>query len=586
MKNRFISIISWVLLVSVIFAPVVSAAGIPGDLDGDDVVSDDELTDAIIPYMEVKYLGSESDCLDLGELSLAAHNCMHIPYGTVIIPVSSPGNLLQGNILNKGGAPTASLMYEGLITRNSYDGVYDNWLAEDWDVSADATVWTFTLPEDATWHDGVPVTSEDVQFTHDYIKSNGLWISSVLRSVDHVECPDEHTVEYHLKEPYLMFKDAISHCPGVCVIPKHIWQNVADPNHWQDPDLIGCGPFAYENRVSDQSLLMEANQDYHGNVPYVDKVVLTVIKNMDSKILALKSGEVDVVGDLTAATAESLSGRENIAVYSIPDTRGIELSYNTQTYPANITGFRQAMRHAVDRDTIVSLVFGGYASPAETTFLMPSVAHGYVNPDIQPYDYDMEKAATMLRAAGFDDIDNDDILEGPDGTDLHLTLLLWSSGYNAKIAEVLKNDWKNLGINLEIKQIDPNQWQKEVHNYPMFFSGMPYLMHDDPEDLTHFGSNEFFGKPNWYDYSNPQYDQLISELRSTADDDERRDTGYRMQEILAEDVPCVPICSIDSIVAYRSDRFTGWESVNPMYWNVVDIKQLSNIKPVSPVSEE
>ncbi|WP_220680660.1 ABC transporter substrate-binding protein [Methanofollis formosanus] len=579
-------IFSCLFLAAMVLVPGASAAGIPGDLDGDTTVSDEELSQAIIPYMEASYLDLDTESLDRESLSLAAHNCIRIPYGKVIIPVSSAGDLMQGNILKKGGAPTGSLMYEGLITRNSYEGVYDCWLAEDWDVSDDATVWTFYLPEDATWHDGVPVTSEDIQFTHDYIKSKKLWISSVLMAVDHVECPDEHTVEYHLKEPYLMFGDKISHCPGICVIPKHIWADVDDPDHWQDNKFIGCGPFIFKNRVSDQSMLLQANCDYHGNVPYVNNVVLTVIPDMGSRILAFKSGEVDVVGDLDAATATDLAGEEDINVYSIPDTRGIELSYNTLTYPANITGFRQAMCHAVDRDTIINLVFGGYATPTTTTFLMPGVAHDYVNPEIPPYDYDIDKAAAMLKEAGFDDIDDDGILEGPDGNDLSLTFLIWSSGNEARIAEVLKNDWKNLGIDLEIKQIDSSQWQKEVHNYPMFFSGMPYLMHDDPEDMTHFGSNEFFGKPNWYDYSNPEFDRLISDLRSTADDSERKEIGYQMQEIFAKDVPCVPICSIDSIVAYRSDRFTGWESVNPMYWNVVDIKQLSNIKPVSPVKKE
>jgi len=581
MKKVVLSVISGLILAAILLIPAASAVGIPGDQDGNTIVSPAELSDAIIPYMEVTYLDSETDCLTQADLSLAAHNCLQLPYGKVIIPVSSAGDLMQGNILSKGGASTSSLMYEGLITRNSYDGVYDCWLAEDWDVSADATVWTFYLPENATWHDGVPVTSEDVKFTHDYIKSNKLWLSSVLQSVDHVECPDEHTVEYHLKEPYLMFKDKISHCPGVCVVPKHIWESVENPNQYRDSRFIGCGPFMFKSRITDQSLLMEADSNYHGSIPYVNEVVLTVITNMDSRILALKSGQVDVVGELDAATAANLAGEENIKVYSIPDTRGIELSYNTQTYPANITGFRQAMRHAVDRDTIISLVFGGYATPTETTFLMPGVAHDYVNPDIPPYDYDINKAAKLLKDAGFDDIDDDGTLEGPDGNDLELTLLLWSSGYEARIAEVLKNDWKKLGIDLKIKQIDSSQWQKEVHNYPMFFSSMPYLMHDDPEDFSQFGSYEFFGAVNWYDYRNAAYDQLLSNLRSTANDDDRRAIGYQMQEILAQDVPCVPVCSIDSITAYRSDRFTGWESVKPMYWNVVDIKQLSNIKPVS-----
>jgi len=583
-------ILAWLFLAALLLVPATSAAGIPGDLDGDTTVSNDELSQAIISYMNVSYTGQETECLSQEELCLAAHNCVHRPYGKVTIPVSSTGDLMQGNILNKGGGPTSSLMYEGLITRNSYDDEYDCWLARGWEVSDDAKLWTFYLPEDARWHDGVPVTSEDVKFTHDYIKSKKLWLSSVLQSVDYVECPDEYTAEFHLKESNPMFKDALSHCPGVAILPAHIWENVDDPEHWQDPDFTGSGPFMFKNRIPSQSLLMEADTDYHGNVPYVDEVVLTVITNMNSRILALKSGEVDVVGDLDPSMAANLEGQDNIEIYSVPDTRGYELGFNTNTYPANITDFRKAMSHAVDRDMITDLIFGGYATATETTFLMPGVAHDYVNPDTPAYNYDLDKAATMLREAGFEDKDKDGILEGPDGKKLSITIPVGgkgaSAGTDAKIAKVLKNDWEKLGIELNIKQVESSQWFCEIHRSPVFLVGMPYLMHDDPEDLSHFGSDSFFGKANWYDYTNSEYDQLVSELQSTANNNERREIGYQMQDILARDVPCVPVCSVDSIIAYRSDRFTGWESVNPMYWNIVDIKQLSNIKPVSPVMEE
>jgi peptide/nickel transport system substrate-binding protein len=503
-----------------------------------------------------------------------------IPYGEVVIPVDS--EFMKGNILNKGGGPTGSLLYEGLITKNK-EGEYDGWLAESWDVSDDARVWTFHLAKDAKWHDGEPFTSADVKFTHNYIKEKELWLSSVLSRVDHVECPDDYTVVFHLTSSHPAFLDDLSHCPGITIIPQHIWEDIDDPDHYEDDEYVGTGPFRFVNKIAGQYFELEANTAYHGDNPHVKRVVLKVITNKDSQVLALKSGEVDVVAELSAAVADSLEGVENIEVYSITDTRGYELGFNVNNHPADVKAFRRAMAHAIDREKICSIAFGGYATPTYTIFLMEGVAHDFVNPDTPVYDYDLDKAESMLKDAGFTDNDEDGILEGPDGNDVTITIPIGgksASGVDEKIATILKEDWKNIGIEVTIKQVDFSQWFMEIHKNPAFIVGMPYLMHDDADDLGHFGSKSFFGKANWYDYNNPYYDQLVEDIRSTADREERKEIGYAMQDIIADDLPSVSICTTDTIFAYRSsgNGFVGWDEVDPMYWDIVDLKTLLTIK--------
>jgi peptide/nickel transport system substrate-binding protein len=295
------------------------------------------------------------------------------------------------------------------------------------------------------------------------------------------------------------------------------------------------------NRIPDQYFKLEANENYHGGKPYVKEIMLKVFTSKDPQILALKSGEVDIVSDISPPIADSLKGTENIEVYSIPDTRGYEVDFNVKNYPSNITTFRKAMAHAIDREKICSIVFGGYASPTYTTFLMPSVAHDFVNSDTPIYYYNLTETKRLLKSAGFNDSDGDSILEGPDGEDVTITIPVGATAAAAgsidnKIAEVLKNDWEELGIEVNIKQVEFSQWFMEVHKNPVFIVGIPYLMHDDPDDLAHFGSMAFFRKPNWYDYNNPAFDQLIEQERSTADREERKQVGYEMQEILANDV--------------------------------------------------
>ena len=211
---------------------------------------------------------------------------------------------------------------------------------------------------------------------------------------------------------------------------------------------------------------------------------------------------------------------------------------------------------------------------------MLSVAYDFVNPDVPGdcYEYDLETAGEMLDSADFMDRDGDGWREGADGKDVVMTIPVTGMGsLDSKIAEILREDWKDLGIDVEMRQVESNQKQNEYHKSNFFVVGMPYLMHDDVDDLTHFEVDSHFGKPNWYDYDESDYNVLAEELRNTADRDEREEIGYQMQEILAEDVPTVPICSADVIFAYRADRFTGWEDVAPMYWGV-DTRMLLNVR--------
>jgi len=496
-----------------------------------------------------------------------------------LVVATSSSFFMQGNVLGQGMASSGTYVYEGLVIRNR-EGGYDGWLADSWESDDDATEWTFHLVE-AEWHDGEPFTSEDVAFTYNYITENKMWLASVLSMVDYVDCPDDRTVVFHMKSPSPAFLDDISHCPGIGIIPEHIWDDIDDPDHYVDEEFIGTGPFKFVSVISDQYVKLEANDNYHGGKPAIEEVILKIIPNKDAQILALKSGEVDVVSDISPAVARSIEGSNGIETFVAPETRGYELGFNLKNYPTDLPEFRKAMAHAIDREKICDIVFDGYATPTETTFLMPSVAYDFVNPDVpgDDYEYDLEKAGEMLDAAGFTDSDGDGWREVSDGEDVVMTIPISGMGSDAsKIAEVLREDWNDLGIKVDMKQVDSSQQQSEYHKSNFFIVGMPYLMHDDVDDLTHFEVDSHFGKPNWYDYDELDYNALAEELRNTADRNDRKEIGYQMQEILDEDVPTVPICSSDVIFAYRADRFTGWEDAAPLYWNV-DTNMLLQVRP-------
>jgi len=493
----------------------------------------------------------------------------------VIIPVEDTSSITYTSSMQKGGTPTGIM--EGLVVKNR-NGKFDPALAESWNVSDDARTWTFHLVKNATWNDGVPFTCADVKFTNDYMKKNNLTMGYVLKDVQSIDCPNDNTAVFHLKTSYSFFLDQISRQPGLSISPKHIWENVTDPQHYQDSQFIGTGPFVYV-QTAPGYVQLKRNDNYYGKVPEVTGIVLKTISNADSQVLALKNGEIDVVTDLTPAVAQSLVGDKNISVYSINDTGAYEVAFNTAQYPANISAFRHAMSHAVDRETISSIF--GTGRPTDTTFLIPSLAGDYVNPaDTGMYDYNLTKAQEMLVAAGFTK-NSDGKLIGPDGKPVSVTIPLGSKGGsgNQKVIAVLKNDWGSLGIPVTtVSYDDQTQYRKAVNQYPVFIDAFPVTLHDDPDALGNFAVTPL-QETNYYNYNNIEYNALVAQLRNTTDPAEIMKIGYRMQDILAQDVPTVPAVTTDTLVAYRNDRFTGWD-VGPGFHSITDPRVLENLTPV------
>ncbi len=498
----------------------------------------------------------------------------------VVLPVDSPSSLMPGNIMTQKGAPTGSLIYEGLVTKGR-TGDYTGWLADSWEASDNGAVWTFHLDPAATWHDGVPFTSEDVKFTNDYMKAHNLTMSFVLSDVDHIECPDPYTAVFYLSHPYPVFPDRLAQSPGIGIYPEHIFADVTDPASWVDPTPIGTGPFIFQDRAPGL-LRMQANPSYHGAEPQVPGVILKVVSGIDNQVLALRKGEIDAVSSLPAAVGESLKGEKDIKVYSIPDTTGYELAFNTEVYPANDPTFRKAISHAIDRDRISALL--GFARPNPGTFLIPGVAGDFVAPGTTGlYQYNLTLAAGMLQADGFRK-DASGTLIGPDGKPVELLLPLGGKGSvggaDEKIVTILREDLGKLGIGLRTVAYDnEKEYRKAMSTAPIFIDAMPAMLHDDPDDLVNFAHTPL-GEPNYYHYSDPDYDTLAVAVRNTTDRESRKDIGYKMQVILARDIPTVPICSTDTVAAYRTDRFTGWEDATDAN-GVVDIRALTIIRPVN-----
>ena len=480
-----------------------------------------------------------------------------VPFGRAVIPANGPFKGANRIAFGGGGGFGAWIAYEALVSYNSRLQKFEPWLAESWEVSSDAKEYTFHLKRNAKWHDGVPVTSEDVKFTIDYLHEHRPeWRT---KGVDYVECPDEHTAIIYLKTKNPRFLTPGPNPWGAGdILPKHIWENVDDPDTFKDTEFIGSGPFKFKKRISGEFFVLEANKDYHGKMPRVKEVVFKIMPSKDIQILAVQKGEIDIVSSISSAEANMLKGREGMKTYSIPEVSFQVLHFNCKKYPTNMTEFRRAMAYAINKEKIINYVFGGHATLLYTP-LIPSIAHDMVNYDIPKYEYDLSEAQRQLKSAGFEDIDDDGILEGPNGEDLTMVLR------QTDITQILKEDWEELGIVIEHADVD--FWgAKDTCN--AHTSGCPAHGRFDPGALVWMKTNGFFGGPNWCRWSNSEYDALADEIEDTVDREKRKEIGHRMQEILADEVPIVPIGAPDRFAAYRADNFIGWDTDRGKYIDV------------------
>ena len=308
----------------------------------------------------------------------------------------------------------ALLVYDSLL-------VYDEnlnmipWMAESWEVSEDGKTITFHLREGIKWHDGQPLTAEDVAFTLEYAKENeayGSFYVDIPTYLDYVETPDDYTVVIHLKKPYVFALNAFGFVP---IVPKHIWENV-DKWDWESSKAleygIGSGPFKLVDFVEGDYVVVEKFDDYwNEGYPKVDRIIIRVIESSEARVLAIRNGEADSHRyELEPAFISQLEGDPNVQLVRTSTIWDYVLGFNLNVWPLNVTEFRRAVAMAINRTEIVerAALGAGY----ETDSYVPAFFFGdWENPTAKMPPYDPEGAKQILADLGFKDVDGDGILE-------------------------------------------------------------------------------------------------------------------------------------------------------------------------------
>lgn len=457
------------------------------------------------------------------------------------------------------------LIYSYLVETNPIDGSPMPDLADRWDIAADGVTHTFHLNPNASWHDGRPVTADDVIFSFDItLDPSGLSPrqSTVGGAIREYRKIDEHTVALIAVSPRATFIEETAGLVGI--IPKHIWESVpadafgADPgSNGTDPArVIGSGPFLFREWVTNDHVTLVGNADHWDadQVPAIDEFIYRVIPDAASLAQALRTGEIDI-SSVEYSQADALKSGTDLTVIDF-DTTGVNL-FDVMQREERSRFFldarvRQALMYALDRDLLAETVYLGYAIRADGTQPVLSIAYA---PDriTTTYGYDPDGARVLLEAAGWSDTDGDGIRE-KDGVKFSFECLYGdgSAAYEQQVP-YMQQAWLDVGIDMRPTAIPfPTLSDRgAASDYDMRLRGFTFSVNGGQgtmfrcDSLTPAGFNSMH-------YCNPAYDELDQAQAAELDEARRIALLVEQTNIVNDDVAIGCLLFRKSLVGHGS----------------------------------
>ena len=451
-----------------------------------------------------------------------------------------------------GDRDIAKLVFSPLINYSgSGEPVPD--LAENYEISKDGKIYTVNLRKDAFWHDGKPVTAEDVVFTIKTVQNPQH--KSPLRanwqgvSVEEI---DQYTVRFSLRTAYAPFLENLT----LGIIPKHLWEKISPEQallHELNLKPVGSGPYIFDQfkQGRDGSISwyrVKRNTNYFREGPYLRKITFLFYKSEEEMLAAYQRGQIEGFGPVTVGKVPELAPYAKVVQAAMPRLFGI--FFNEKAAPLLAEkSVRRAIAHALDKKEITSSVISSGAIPVESVLPLGSAGH---TSDKVIYPFDPEKSMKLLEEAGWKDINGDGIREkrvkvkGKEELE-PLRLKLSTSDWPdlLRTAEIVRSSLSKVGIELVVERLSFSELESAVirpRNFEMLLFGQAYGYEPDPFAFWHSSQLKDPGL-NIASYSNRKADQALEEARRTPSLEDRKKKYGDLQEIIAQDLPAIPLYS-------------------------------------------
>jgi peptide/nickel transport system substrate-binding protein len=483
-----------------------------------------------------------------------------------------------------------SLVYSGLL-KATPAGEYIPDIAEDYSISPDGLVYTFTIRPDATFHDGEPVTADDVKFTVEKALDNSL---KSPRRVNWegvtIEKTDARTITFTLKQPYAPFITNLT----TGILPRHLWQNLESdqmPFSSLNIEAVGSGPYKISSvkKSSDgipTSIVLHANEKYVLGEPYISKIVLKFFGSERNLTDALHDGDIESASNITPASAKSLEGE--VTIMSSPLTRvfGVFFNQNENELLAR-KEIRKALSLAIDKDEIIQSVLYGYGTQADGP--LPNTV-SFAGTKNSSTTSGMELAASTLAKAKWIKNPATNVLEqkgSVSSSSLSFSLSTANVPELVEVAKKIEGKWTELGAKVDTRVFesgDLNQGVIRPRKYEALLFGIVTGKNSDLYPFWHSSQRNDPGL-NISLYTNAKADKLLEAMRTATSSALIAKNYAALKTEIDNDTPAAFIWSPSFIYAVPkklqgirlgeittpSDRFTGiekWYVKTDHVWNI------------------
>jgi peptide/nickel transport system substrate-binding protein len=440
------------------------------------------------------------------------------------------------------------LIFSGLIKFDSR-GLPQPDLAESWGTSADGTTYNFTLRPNAVWHDGAAVTSDDVVFTIDLIKSSSLFPADIKELWGQIEVKrlDAANLKFTLPEPFAPFLDYAT----FGVLPKHLL-NTTDPGKLDSAAFninpVGSGPYKFDHLIvengSIKGVVLTVNERYYAARPFIQQVVLRYYPNSSAAFEAYRQGEVLGIGDVTADVLQEALNDAHLSLYTSQLPQMSIVLLNLKSPAAAFLGsanVRRALMLGLNRSSIASSILQGQAIVADGPILPGTWAH---YDGIERFSYDPEGAVQLLKDEGYVIPASGGTVRAKDNAALDFVLVHPDDALHSQIAQAIQQQWALIGVQVNLQAVPYDEiipTYLAPRSYQAALVDLNLARTPDPDPYPFWHQAEATGGQNYSQWENRSASEYLEQARTEADFSVRTRLYRNFQVIFAKELPSLPL---------------------------------------------
>lgn len=508
--------------------------------------------------------------------------------GTLVIGVQQEPEILNEAISSMvSGIYVCNLIFSKFVKHDDKmelvpDLIEEVPTVENGGISEDYLTYTYKLRRGVLWHDGTPVTSADVEFTAGIMVNPEINVGTRQGwdVIESVEAPDSHTVVFHLREVYANFASDCFYDESV--LPRHLLADDANTGFIASDfhrNPVGSGPFKFVEWEPGSHMILEANRRYYGEGPHLDRIIIRFILEGNSLVMQLESGEIMGADNIPISAVDIVSALQGMRIYKTPALFLEHLDVNCGRPPLDDARLRRSISLAIDREEISDKIYGGVWIPAYSDEHPDSP---YFSEAGRKYNtFNPSRAVRLLEEAGWTDSDGDGIRD-KGGKPLELSITTTAGRLNRERTEaVLASQLAEVGISLKIGNHHPSVLFAGFDDKGVLSSGKydlalyAFMAPPDPSTKETSYSEDFIPPTgqNYSYYKNDTLTALLSKGSSTVSFEERKELYDDIMEILARELPVIPLLWITQIDAmprslrnYRPNPTQSGDTWNANQW--------------------